>query len=52
MRAREIQLQRFSTSKLRLYCSAQMAPRHIRASCELCADCERLLERAMNPKMA
>jgi magnesium chelatase family protein len=25
----------------------QMAPRHIRSSCELSADCERLLERAM-----
>lgn len=47
VRAREIQLQRFSTSKSRLYCNAQMAPRHIRTSCELSADCERLLERAM-----
>ena len=47
MRAREIQLQRFATSRSRLYCNAQMAPRHIRASCELSADCERLLERAM-----
>jgi len=47
MRAREIQLQRFASSRSRLYCNAQMAPRHIRASCELSADCERLLERAM-----
>src|SRR5258707_13093805 len=47
MRARDIQLQRFSSSHLRLYCNAQMAPRHIRTSCELSADCERLLERAM-----
>jgi magnesium chelatase family protein len=47
MRAREIQLKRFSTSKSRLYCNAQMSPRHIRTSCELSADCERLLERAM-----
>jgi magnesium chelatase family protein len=47
MRAREIQLQRFSTSKSPLYCNAQMAPRHIRVSCDLSADCERLLERAM-----
>ena len=47
MRAREIQMQRFATSRSRLYCNAQMAPRHIRASCELSADCERLLERAM-----
>ena len=47
MRAREIQLQRFSSSRSRLYCNAQMAPRHIRAFCELSPDCERLLERAM-----
>ena len=47
MRAREIQLQRFSTSKSRLYCKAQRAPRHIRTSCDLSADCGRLLERAM-----
>ena len=47
IRAREIQLQRFSTSKTPLYCNAQMAPRHIRVSCDLSADCERLLERAM-----
>src|SRR6185437_8473478 len=47
MRAREIQMQRFASSRSRLYCNAQMAPRHIRASCELSADCERLLERAM-----
>ena len=47
MRAREIQLQRFSSSPSRIYCNAQMAPRHIRTSCDLSADCERLLERAM-----
>ncbi len=47
MRAREIQMQRFALSRSRLYCNAQMAPRHIRASCDLSADCERLLERAM-----
>jgi len=49
MRAREIQLRRFASSgsKGRLYCNAQMAPRHIRAFCELSPDCERLLERAM-----
>jgi magnesium chelatase family protein len=47
VRARDIQLQRFSSSRSRLYCNAQMAPRHIRSSCELSADCERLLERAM-----
>jgi magnesium chelatase family protein len=47
MRARDIQLRRFSTTKDKLYCNAQLAPRHIRAFCELSADCERLLERAM-----
>jgi magnesium chelatase family protein len=49
MRAREIQLLRFTNapSKQKLYCNAQMAPRHIRGFCELSADCERLLERAM-----
>jgi len=48
MRAREIQLRRFSSClREKLYCNAQMAPRHIRAFCDLSADCERLLERAM-----
>ena len=47
MRAREIQMQRFASSPSRSYCNARMAPRHIRTSCELSADCERLLERAM-----
>jgi magnesium chelatase family protein len=48
LRARGLQLARFSEqTKDRLYCNAQMAPRHIRAFCELSADCERLLERAM-----
>jgi magnesium chelatase family protein len=48
VRAREIQLKRFaSPSRVKLYCNAQMAPRHIRTFCELSADCERLLERAM-----
>jgi len=48
MRAREAQLKRFlSSSREKLYCNAQMAPRHIRAFCELSPDCERLLERAM-----
>lgn len=45
VRAREIQLQRFKADKI--YCNAQMAPRQIRAHCDLSADCERLLERAM-----
>jgi len=49
IKAREAQLKRFATSpsKQKLYCNAQMAPRHIRPFCELSADCERLLERAM-----
>jgi len=48
MRARDIQLRRFAVhSREKLYCNAQMGPRHIRAFCELSADCERLLERAM-----
>lgn len=48
VRARETQLKRFSaSSREKLYCNAQMAPRHIRAFCQLSADCERLLERAM-----
>jgi magnesium chelatase family protein len=48
MRAREAQLKRFAASRReKLYCNAQMAPRHIRTFCDLSADCERLLERAM-----
>jgi magnesium chelatase family protein len=42
-----VQLKRFSTSREKIYCNAQMAPRHLRTFCELSADCERLLERAM-----
>ena len=46
--ARDTQLKRFSSShREKIYCNAQMAPRHIRAFCELSPDCERLLERAM-----
>jgi magnesium chelatase family protein len=47
IRARQRQLQRFSGSKERIYCNAQMVPRQIRKHCELSPDCERLLERAM-----
>ena len=48
LRARETQLQRFAAAaRLRIYCNAQMTPRHIRTFCELSPDCERLLERAM-----
>ena len=47
MRARQKQLERFASSHQKLYCNAQMTSRHIRTFCELSADCERLLERAM-----
>jgi magnesium chelatase family protein len=48
VRARNLQLARFATApKEKLYCNAQMGSRHIRIFCELSADCERLLERAM-----
>ncbi len=47
MRTREKQLERFASSQQKLYCNAQMSSRHIRKFCELSADCERLLERAM-----
>jgi magnesium chelatase family protein len=47
MKARQVQLARFSNLREKLYCNAQMAPRHMRAFCDLSADCERLLERAM-----
>jgi magnesium chelatase family protein len=47
IRARQKQLERFATSREKLYCNAQMSSRHIRTFCELSADCERLLERAM-----
>src|SRR5713101_4846065 len=47
MHARDVQLKRFAAAGERIYSNAQMAPRHIRAFCELSPDCERLLERAM-----
>ena len=47
VRTRQKQLTRFSGSREKLYCNAQMSSRHIRTHCELSADCERLLERAM-----
>ena len=31
----------------KIYSNAQLAPRHMRQFCELSAECERLLERAM-----
>jgi magnesium chelatase family protein len=47
MRARDTQLLRFAAAPARIYSNAQMSSRQIRAHCELSADCERLLERAM-----
>src|SRR5258706_15013893 len=47
IRARHIQLARFASGREKLYCNSQMSSRHIRAFCELSADCERMLERAM-----
>jgi len=47
VRARQKQLDRSATSRQKLYCNAQMSSRHIRTFCELSADCERLIERAM-----
>ena len=47
VRARDLQLARFSSERQKLYCNAQMPPQSIRKFCELSADCERLLERAM-----
>jgi magnesium chelatase family protein len=47
IRARDLQLQRFAGAKHRIYSNAQMSSSQVRAFCELSADCERLLERAM-----
>jgi magnesium chelatase family protein len=47
IRARDIQLKRFASARERLFCNAQMPSPSIRKFCELSADCERLLERAM-----
>jgi magnesium chelatase family protein len=47
MAARLAQQQRFSKAKEKIYSNAQMTTRQIRTHCELGADAERLLERAM-----
>jgi magnesium chelatase family protein len=47
MAARARQRERFTKAKERIYSNAQMTTRQIRAYCELGADAERLLERAM-----
>ena len=45
--ARDRQLARFREAKEHIYSNAQMGTRQVRAFCELSADSERLLERAM-----
>src|SRR5690242_19043643 len=47
MKARDIQSRRFAGSREKSYCNAQMSSQSMRKFCELSADCERLLERAM-----
>jgi magnesium chelatase family protein len=47
LKARELQRQRFSGAKEKIYSNAQMSTRQIRTFCELGADAEKLLERAM-----
>jgi len=47
MRAREKQLARLRAAGEKIYSNAQMGTRQIRQFCELSADCERLLERAI-----
>ena len=47
MAAREHQRQRFKKAGEKIYANAQMTTRQIRTHCELGADAERLLERAM-----
>jgi magnesium chelatase family protein len=47
MAARERQRQRFHKFGEKIYANAQMTTRQIRTHCELGADAERLLERAM-----
>ena len=47
IRARQVQLNRFAAAGEKIYSNAQMGSRQIRTYCELDADSERLLERAM-----
>jgi magnesium chelatase family protein len=47
VRTRKKQIDRFTSTREKIYCNAQMSSRHIRSFCELSGDCERLLERAM-----
>ena len=47
MAAQQRQRVRFRKTGEKIYANAQMTTRQIRTHCELCADAERLLERAM-----
>jgi magnesium chelatase family protein len=47
VRVRDVQSKRFASGRQKIYCNAQMPTQLIRKFCELSADCERLLERAM-----
>jgi len=47
IRARQVQLNRFAAAGEKIYSNAQMGSREIRTYCELDADSERMLERAM-----
>lgn len=47
IRARQVQLNRFAAAGEKIYSNAQMGSRQIRTYCELDADSERMLERAM-----
>jgi magnesium chelatase family protein len=47
IRARQVQLDRFAAAGERIFSNAQMGSRQIRTYCELDADSERMLERAM-----
>jgi magnesium chelatase family protein len=47
LKARELQRERFLSAKEKIYSNAQMSTRQIRTFCELGADAEKLLERAM-----
>ena len=47
IRARQVQLERFSAAKHKIFSNAQMSPQNIRKFCVLSPECEHLLERAM-----
>jgi len=47
LKARELQRERFTSAKEKIYSNTQMGTRQIRTFCELSSDAEKLLERAM-----